>query len=86
MKLATAECMFPELKGGSIYKTGRGEGSTPKAAISRAIAAALKQVKGKRWHSVKATITVIDMQPKDLGMCTTCRTPIYEGQGHNHMR
>ena len=60
MKLAIAECMFPELKGGSIYKTGRGEGSNPKTAISRAIGHALKQVRGKRWQTIKATITVVE--------------------------
>ena len=60
MKLVTAECMFPELRGGAIYRTGRGEGSTAKAAISRAFADALKQNKGKRFHSIKATITIIE--------------------------
>jgi len=60
MKLAIAECMFPELRGGSIYKTGRGEGSNPKAAISRAIGHALKQVRGKRWQTIKATITCVE--------------------------
>ena len=53
----------PELKGGSIYKTGRGEGSNPKAAISRAIGHALKQVKGKRWSTVRATISVVEITP-----------------------
>jgi hypothetical protein len=68
MKLAIADCFFPELRGPAIYKTGRGEGSTPKAAISRAIGAAIKQVKGKRWHTVKVTITVVDKQPEIDGV------------------
>ena len=59
MKLATLECMFPELKG-NCYRTGRGEGSNPKAAISRAIGHALKQVRGKRWQTIKATITCVE--------------------------
>jgi hypothetical protein len=62
MKLAIAECMFPELKGPSIYKTGRGEATTPKAAISRAIGHALKQVKGRRWTTVRATISVVEVK------------------------
>lgn len=71
MKLAIADCMFPELKGPNIYKTGRGEGTTPKAAIARAMAAAIKQVKGKRWHSIKVSITVVDKQPETVdGSCS----------------
>ena len=60
MKLAIAECFFTDLKG-NCYRTGRGEGSNPKAAISRAIRHALKQVRGKRWQTIKATITVVEM-------------------------
>jgi len=62
MKLATLECMFPELKG-NCYRTGRGRASNPKAAISRAIGHALKQVKGKRWSTVRATISVVEITP-----------------------
>lgn len=61
IKLATIEGMFPELKGGSIYKTGRGRASTSKAAISRAFGDLLKQVKGKRIHTIKATITIVEV-------------------------
>ena len=60
MKLAIAECFFPDLEG-NCYRTGRGEGSNPKAAISRAIGHALKQVKGKRWSTVRATISVVEI-------------------------
>jgi|HubBroStandDraft_1064217.scaffolds.fasta_scaffold92297_2 hypothetical protein len=60
MKLVTAECMFPELKGPAIYRTGRGRASTVKAAISRAFGDALKQNRGKRYHSIKATVTIIE--------------------------
>lgn len=60
MKLATVDATFPELKGGAIYRIGRGEASTIAAAISRAVKAVLKQNKGKRFHTIKTTITVID--------------------------
>jgi hypothetical protein len=60
MKLAIAECMFPDLKG-NCYRTGRGRASNPKAAISRAIGDVLKQVRGKRWQTIKATITVVEV-------------------------
>ena len=59
-KLAVIEAMFPELKGGSIYKTGRGKASTSKAAISRAFADVFKQIRKKRIHQIKATITIVD--------------------------
>ena len=66
MKLAIAECMFPELKGPAIYRTGRGRGSSPRVAIARAFEHALRQNKGLQWHSIKATITVITEAPKEV--------------------
>ena len=65
MKIVQAECMFPELKGQYIYRTGRGRASTAKAAISRAFGDAIKQNRGKRYHSIKATITIIEEAPKE---------------------
>ena len=67
MKLATVEATFPELKGGSIYRTGHGKASTAKAAISRAFGDVLKQNRGKRFHSIKATITVIETATEEKG-------------------
>lgn len=61
IKLATVEAFLPELKGGNIYKVGRGRASTSKAAISRAFGDLLKQVKGKRIHTIKATITIVEV-------------------------
>jgi len=57
--------MFPELKGGAIYRTGRGRASTAKAAISRAFGDVIKQNRGKRYHSIKAAITIIEEAPKE---------------------
>jgi hypothetical protein len=65
MKRAIAECFFPELKGGHVYGTGRGDASNIPAAISRAFKDALAQKKGKRVHTIKATITIIDVQPEE---------------------
>jgi len=62
MKSVIAELMFPELKGGSIYKTGRGKASNTKSAIARAIADGLKQVRGKHITTIKATITIIEVE------------------------
>ena len=71
MKLAICECTFPELKGGNIYKTGRGQGSTSKAAIARAFADALKQVRKKHVHQIKAAITIVEtaneLKPRPKG-------------------
>ena len=64
MKLATVEAFMPELRG-NCYRTGRGRASNPKAAISRAIGDVLKQVRGKRWQTIKATITVVEMAEKE---------------------
>ena len=62
LKSATVDAMFPELKGGSIYKTGRGRASNSKAAITRAIADLFKQVPGRRITVVKATITIVTVE------------------------
>jgi hypothetical protein len=62
MKLATVEAFMPELRG-NCYRTGRGRASNPKAAISRAIGDVLKQVRGKRWQTIKATISVVEITP-----------------------
>ena len=53
--------MFPELKGPSIYKTGKGEGTNAVIAAQRSLKHALKQVKGKRVTIIKATITITEM-------------------------
>lgn len=57
MKIARVSAQFPELRG-DCYATGKGEGSTVKAAISRAFADLFKQpnVHRKRVSSIKATI------------------------------
>jgi hypothetical protein len=56
MKIAFIEATLPELKGGRMYQTGRGEGANAKAAISRAMGDILKKVKGKRVSIIKAQI------------------------------
>lgn len=61
MKLAFCEAMFPELKGASIYKTGKGEGTNAVIAAQRALKHALRQVKGKRVTIIRATITISEM-------------------------
>ena len=66
MKAVTIEAMFPELKGGNIYRTGHGRASTAKAAISRAFGDVLKQIKGKRIHTITATITIVEAQPEEV--------------------
>lgn len=64
IKNATISAMFPELRGGNIYKIGRGRAAGTKAAVSRAFGDLLKQIKGKRIHMIKATITIVD-SPKE---------------------
>lgn len=73
MKRALVEGTFPELKGGFIYKNGRGEGSNSKAAISRAFGDLLKQVKNKRVSIIKATVTLIEITQCDICGYEVCR-------------
>lgn len=60
MKLVVAECFLPEMKGKNIYVTGRGQGSNSRAAIARAFADVLKQVRKKHIHYMKANITIVE--------------------------
>jgi len=59
MKTAFVEAEFGELKGNN-QATGRGEASTAKAAISRAMGDLLKQPNVRRKHisTIKCTITI----------------------------
>ncbi len=57
-KIAFIEATLPELKGGKMYQSGRGEGANAKAAISRAMGDMLKKVKGKRVSVIQARITL----------------------------
>ena len=57
-KIAFIEVFLPELKGGKMNQTGRGEASTAPAAISRAFKDMLRKVKGKRISIIKAQITL----------------------------
>ena len=66
MKIAYVEAMFPELRGKFIYRTGRGEGSNPKAAISRAMGDLFKGVKGKRFSTIKCTITLTEKAENEV--------------------
>jgi hypothetical protein len=54
-----------QLNGKSVYRNSNGIGSSPKVAISRAIAGVLKQMKRKRFRSIKATITVVNWEPPE---------------------
>lgn len=75
MKLATIEAMLPELRGGDIYKVGRGKASNWPAAVSRACKDIQRQLQkkkkgkeragGKAIHIIKATITIVDLIQED---------------------
>lgn len=67
MKQAYIEGMFPDLKGGDIYKQGRGRGSTSRVAIARAFGDLLKKVSKKRITSIKATISITDVMEEEDG-------------------
>lgn len=57
-KIAFIEATLPELKGGQMYQYGKGEGANTKAAISRAMGAMLKKIKGKRISVIQARISL----------------------------
>lgn len=66
MKIAFVEAFFPELKGKFIYRTGRGEASYNKSAISRAMGDLFKGVKGKRVSVIKCTITLTEKADNEV--------------------
>jgi hypothetical protein len=70
MKLVTVEAFMPEIKG-NPYRTGRGRASTSKAAISRAFGDILKQLKGKRLQTIKATVTIVEAAKENGAMETS---------------
>jgi len=57
-KVAFIEAFLPEMKGGKCDQTGRGEGSTARVAIARAMGQVLKGIKGKRVSVIQARITL----------------------------
>jgi len=57
-KVVEAECMFPELHGAFLYRTGHGRATTTRAAISRAFGNALRQIKSKRITDVQARLRI----------------------------
>ena len=57
-KIAFVEATLPELKGGRMYQTGKGEGANAKAAISRSFGEIFKKIKGKRVSVITARITL----------------------------
>ena len=85
MKRAHIEGQFPELKSGRMYATGKGEGSTVKAAISRAVGDLLKSARGKRIHSIKMIVSITDVDAAHGGgkdgvsaglKCSGCQEPL----------
>jgi hypothetical protein len=66
LKIAFVEAFFPELKGKFIYRTGRGEASDNKSAISRAMGDLFKGVKGKRVSVIKCTITLTEKANNEI--------------------
>ncbi len=67
MKQAYIEGMFPDLKGGDIYKQGRGRGSSSRIAIARAFGDLLKKVSKKRVSTIVATISISDVIKEEEG-------------------
>jgi hypothetical protein len=62
MKVVNIQCLFPELKGGHAYQSGRGEGSNVKAATARAFADMFRRMKvRKAFTEFSAKVQVRDM-------------------------
>lgn len=62
IKRVLVEGTFLDLKGGNIFKTGVGKASTVRSGIARAFDDMLKKVKGKHIHSIKAVISIVDIE------------------------
>jgi hypothetical protein len=60
IRVVTIDATFPELKTGAMYQTGRGEGSTVRAAFAAAGRDLFKQkkLKAKRFTMFKATVSI----------------------------
>lgn len=60
IRVVTIDATFPELKTGAMYQTGRGEGSTIRAAFAAAGRDLFKQkkLKAKRFTMFKATVSI----------------------------
>jgi hypothetical protein len=64
MKIAVIQATFPELRGGYVYKTGRGRGSNAARATARACADLFRQVSRRRVTVFKATVSIFEEAPK----------------------
>lgn len=61
MKSCYLNATFPELPGSRCHQESRGQGSTKKVAISRAVGALLKKVGRCKWGTIQMVATVIDL-------------------------
>jgi len=66
MKIAHIDATFPELKGGYATRSGHGEGSTAKSAVSRAVGDLLKKGKGRHFTTFSCRVTVITKAETDV--------------------
>ena len=73
MKRAIIEVTLPELKGGHMYKTARGTGSSSKVAISRAFGDLFKQTRKKHVTVIQARITLSEITKCQLCGYEVCR-------------
>jgi hypothetical protein len=73
MKRAIIDATLPELKGKFGRCTARGEGSSNKVAISRAVADLFKQVKKKQVSVLTCRITLLVITKCQLCGYEVCR-------------
>lgn len=68
MKIAFIEAFFPELTGGKINQSGKGEGGTMKVAIRNAVSDLLKNraLAHKRISVIKCTITITEKADNEV--------------------
>ena len=59
--MAFIEAQLPELKGGAMYKTARGQGSTGVVAISRGVKILLKQCGRHRVSVMKLAVVISEV-------------------------
>ncbi len=62
MKRVTISAFIPDLPAGHAYQESEGQGSTLAVAIGRAVDTllALPKVKGRRLHSLRLTVGVVE--------------------------
>jgi len=66
VKQAYIDATLPELKGGKMYKTARGQGCVASVAIGRAVRALLKQCDRHHISQMKLAVVISEVPKEEV--------------------